>query len=200
MTPITTIIFDLGGVFLHNIFRALFKYLIEQHGANLDTLRGAFGPLFHQWKLGKMNEKEFWTRFAKNAHLDLSAEKLMQMIRTKVGADEDMLNYAKVLKKKYSLIAASNNTKELGHDAIERFKLKEIFDEIYLSCDMQLSKPDRAFFDYILNDLKKKPEECLFIDDKAGIIAAAKSYGFQTVLFVDKKQLEKEIQNLINAH
>ena len=57
---ITIIIFDLGGVFLNNIFRALFKDLIEQKGANLDTLRAAFGPLFHRWKLGFIDEDEFY--------------------------------------------------------------------------------------------------------------------------------------------
>ena len=196
---ITIIIFDLGGVFLNNIFRALFKDLIEQKGANLDTLRAAFGPLFHRWKLGFIDEDEFWQRFARDAHLQVTVAELKERIRTKISVDEDMLAYAKKLKTKFLLVAASNNTKELGHDAIERFKLNEIFKRIYLSCDLRLSKPDRAFFDYILKDLKKKPEECIFIDDKPGIIDAAKRYGFHTILFTSKKQFEQDIQNLIKG-
>ena len=198
-TNITTIIFDLGGIFLKNIFRALFIDLINEHGVELSTLRNAFGPNFQQWKLGKIEEKEFWQRFSRDAHLKgVSADHLMEKIREKVAADEEMLSYARDLKKRFKLIAASNNTKELGHDAIQRFKLDTLFDTIYLSCDMRLSKPDRQFFDYILKKEKLRAEECLFVDDKETITRAAQRLGFLVITFRNKGEFERDIQKLIN--
>jgi len=198
MSNYKIIIFDLGGIFLKNIFRELFKYLIKNNGADLDVLRKAFGPIFHKWKLSEINEREFWKRFRKDAKLEISIEDLMTKIREKIKADQKMIEYAKSLKKKFRLIAASNNTKELGHDAIARFKLNEIFEKIYLSCDIHLSKPDKRFFDYILKDINAKAEDCIFVDDRIGIVNEAENLGFKSILFESKEQLERDIKNIIN--
>ena len=111
-----------------------------------------------------------------------------------------MLSYARDLKKRFKLIAASNNTKELGHDAIKRFKLDTLFDAIYLSCDMRLSKPDRQFFDYILAKEKLRAEECIFVDDKETIPRAAQRLGFPVITFTNKEEFERELGRILEKH
>jgi putative hydrolase of the HAD superfamily len=60
----------------------------------------------------------------------------------------------------------------LGYDAL--------FDHSYYSCELGSAKPDTAFFQSVIADLKLPPDQVLFIDDKEPNLAAAASCGLQT--------------------
>lgn len=52
-----------------------------------------------------------------------------------------------------------------------------------ISCDDKLRKPDKKAFELILERLKVRPEESIFIDDKQENIDAAEKLGIKTILF-----------------
>lgn len=62
-------------------------------------------------------------------------------------------------------------------------ELLEYFDGLIFSAEVNLVKPNREIFEYLLKKFSLKPEECLFIDDSEKNIMGAKSAGISGYLF-----------------
>jgi putative hydrolase of the HAD superfamily len=77
---------------------------------------------------------------------------------------------------------------------------EDLFDGIYSSCEMGYKKPDKDFFEYINDDLKKgenlKPEEIMFWDNEEANVAAAKGVGWQSHLYDGFEDFEKIISRI----
>ncbi|MBQ3258992.1 MAG: HAD family phosphatase [Clostridia bacterium] len=59
----------------------------------------------------------------------------------------------------------------------------DLFDGLVFSGPIGLAKPHRAIYEHLLSRFQLTAEECLFIDDNAGNIAAAKEVGIHGYLF-----------------
>jgi FMN phosphatase YigB (HAD superfamily) len=68
------------------------------------------------------------------------------------------------------------------------------FDYVCFSAEVQLAKPEAAIFEACLKVVRSRPEECLFIDDRAENVEAARALGMQAVQFVSVQQLAVEVQ------
>lgn len=97
--------------------------------------------------------------------------------------NEELLAFYKSLKQKCKIIMFTSGTLQ-EHSQIKE-KLKDIFDEIYSSECLQVSKSDSNAYKLICEKIGVKPNEALFIDDSQKNIDAAKQAGLQTVLFQD---------------
>jgi len=96
----------------------------------------------------------------------------------------------------YPLYALSNWSKvkfdqvRVGQDFLKWF------DDIVLSGEEKIAKPDVRIYEILLERAGRPAGECLFIDDSAVNIAAARELGFQTILYESPEQLERELQRL----
>ena len=59
---------------------------------------------------------------------------------------------------------------------------EDCFDQLFLSHEMQLAKPDPRIFQAVIDATGISPEDTLFFDDSRSNIATAKSLGFQAQL------------------
>ncbi|MBS1266882.1 MAG: Glyceraldehyde 3-phosphate phosphatase [Candidatus Woesearchaeota archaeon] len=108
--------------------------------------------------------------------------------------NQDVLDIAKKLSKNYKLAILSDHIKGIFEKHVNRFRLTKYFDEIVFSAHHGFLKEDETLFDILLEKMKLKPEECLFIDDRQINIKIAEKLGFNTVHFDNSKQLEKELK------
>ncbi len=93
------------------------------------------------------------------------------------------------LKEKYTLYVLSNNnpicwrisqrmfTQTSGLDAYD------VFEKIFLSFEMNHSKPGKEIFIKMLEEAGFKANECLFVDDAIGNIETAAELGFETLFY-----------------
>jgi FMN phosphatase YigB (HAD superfamily) len=65
---------------------------------------------------------------------------------------------------------------------------------VCFSAEVQLAKPEAAIFHACLKAVHSRPEECLFIDDRAENVEAARALGLQALKFVSVQQLAAEVQ------
>ncbi len=73
-------------------------------------------------------------------------------------------------------------------------KVLSLFDGLVFSGEVNMIKPHRDIFEYLLNKYSLTPRECTFIDDSPVNIAAAKELGINTYLFDgDAKKLREYI-------
>ena len=60
-----------------------------------------------------------------------------------------------------------------------------------------MRKPDINIYKYVLEKIKKEPEECVFIDDREANLIAPKNLGIKTILFHTREQCENELKLLL---
>lgn len=94
----------------------------------------------------------------------------------------------------YRLLALTNWSAELFPWARENFPFLSIFEDIMVSGEVKLKKPDPAIFHllaktYELGDFSG----CLFIDDSARNVASARALGLDTIHFQSPAQLREEL-------
>ena len=106
---------------------------------------------------------------------------------------QSTLKLAKELKDRgYKLYIAGNMPKEPYDIMIkEHPEIKELFDGIYVSSNLGMTKPNPHIFTHIAKEHKLNPKECLVIDDEMVNITAAHTAGMQAFQFTSAKQIEK---------
>jgi len=82
--------------------------------------------------------------------------------------------------------AISNFSREKFDIARSLFPFLDGFDELVLSADVRLVKPDRDIFDLMIARRSLTPSRAVFIDDSAANIATAEQVGLKTIHFSDE--------------
>jgi putative hydrolase of the HAD superfamily len=78
--------------------------------------------------------------------------------------------------------------------SIEReFKWLHRFDVLVWSFQLGVVKPDPAIYKHLLEKLGTRPEETLFVDDKAENTAGAEALGIRAIEFSTVEKLREEL-------
>lgn len=72
-------------------------------------------------------------------------------------------------------------------------KLFDLCDQIIISGQEKMSKPNHEFYKKVLQKCNVNPSECLFIDDEPYNIKAASQLGFKTIQHIDALTTSKEL-------
>src|ERR1700730_6019999 len=81
----------------------------------------------------------------------------------------------------------------------ERHAFWSAFRGIVISGQIQMLKPDREIFEYLLNRYDLTPADTVFIDDLQSNIQAAQDLGMHTVWFRDARQCEADLMPLLHV-
>jgi 2-haloacid dehalogenase len=194
------IIFDLGGVLIDWNPRYLYRKIFIDDAPGMEYfLENICSPAW--------NAKQDAVRPFKDATDELAAAypEHEACIRAYFSRWTEMVDDAlwdsvsilKALKDKgYPVHALSNWSAETFPLVRHRFEFFDWFETILLSGEEKLVKPDREIFDLMLQRIGRKAEECLFIDDTAANIAAARALGFHAVPFTSSERLNAELSRL----
>lgn len=199
-TPIKAIIFDFGGVLLEwdprNLYRRYFPGQPQAMDDFLDEIN------FYEWNAQQDKGRTFAEGTAElSARFPQYAELIQAYFENYedsiAGVIEGTVKILQMLKENgYPLFGLSNWSAETFPRAQHAYPFFDWFNDIILSGDVKLNKPDPAIFNLLLNKTEYSAPECLLIDDSKPNVNAAKELGFNTVLFKSPPQLESELQRL----
>ncbi|MGH3187110.1 MAG: HAD family hydrolase [Streptosporangiaceae bacterium] len=88
-------------------------------------------------------------------------------------------------------LALLSNAPEPIASAVDHSHWSRHFDHRYYSCRLGAAKPDPRAFQLVLGDLGARPDEVLFIDDRAENTRAARDLGMHTVTFTSASALHR---------
>ncbi len=71
-----------------------------------------------------------------------------------------------------------------------------IFDDLIISGEIGLLKPEPAIFQYTLSRIHRTAEECIFIDDHLPNVESAQRLGFTALPYRSPQKLERDLTNL----
>ena len=125
-------------------------------------------PLFVDLMEGKMSEDEYIEKLISITKWNISIEKFKSIMRKvlnkKMPGTIDVLRKVKQTNK-YTLVLLSDNVKEWVEYVEKTNKDLDIFDYKFFSYELGTIKEDNITFVKVLDKIKAKPEETLFIDD-----------------------------------
>lgn len=198
-TPIQAIIFDFGGVLLDWDPHALYRRFIDQ-SQKIDQFLAEVD--FATWNA----EQDRGRPFAEGvATLSSQFPHHSHLIRAYYDHWEDSIvgpipGSATILRKLkqagYPLYGLSNWSAETFPKVRKKYTFFDLLDDIVLSGDAKMLKPDPAIFNLLLNKIGYPAPNCLLIDDSQANIVTAESLGFNAIHFKSPAQLESELQRL----
>jgi 2-haloacid dehalogenase len=193
MSPITTLIFDFGGVLIEwdprNLYRRYFDapQAMEQFLAEVDFM----GWNAHQDKGRSFVEgvAELTARFPQYAPLiHAYHEHWEESIGEPITAT---INIVKRLKQAgWPVYGLSNWSTETFPIVRQKHDFFDLLDGYLISGEVKLVKPDPAIFQVMLDKIGRTAQECLFIDDSLPNIETARRLGFACIHYQSPILLE----------
>jgi len=77
--------------------------------------------------------------------------------------------------------------------------LSDLFDQVLVSSETGLLKPNPKIFQLVLNKLNLNPNQCIFIDDITRNIDSAKKLGITTILFTNTQSCINQLEKLLST-
>lgn len=109
------------------------------------------------------------------------------------------------LKEKYNLFLLSNVNPIAWKKCCELFleaqgvDIEDVFEKLYLSFELNASKPGTAIYNKVIEDSGIVPAETLFIDDSAANIETGRQMGLNVLLYDVDTNLEDEVYKALAA-
>ena len=157
-------------------------------------IANALDSLEEQGDLGKISKMEFVAQAA--ALLNITLADAEQRFFHSDMRNEQVVVFVQQLRKNYKVAMLSN----VGGDMMDGFfsprQRRQLFDEVVLSGDVHMAKPDKAIFELICQRLGVELREAVMIDDRQKNCDMAKSFGMRSICYQSFEQLSADLAAL----
>jgi 2-haloacid dehalogenase len=194
--PTPAIIFDLGAVLIdwdpRHLYRKIFTDEDEMERFLDEVTTAEWNAQHDEGRRWKDGVAELIAEHPERAELITAyRERWEEMLNGPIEGTLDILRRLK--ESGYEVHALTNWSDETFPIARERYGFLGWFENIVVSGEEKVMKPDPGIFEILLERIGRSASECIFIDDSPRNIAAATGLGFDTIRFVDADQLEKAL-------
>ena len=190
---IKAIVFDYMEVIAPSPIKSWIYKNLPNPTERLETL-GSYG---NKWDRGGVDLNNFYEILSKVT--DVPAKSIWDTFYKNHPADKEIINIIKKLKKHYKIILFSNNCGDNLRLLMKKQKIYSLFDEIIISSDYQMTKPDPKVYVLMLLIAKIDVSEAIFIDDRQINVDAGNKLGIKSLLFTNPQKLITDLksQNII---
>jgi putative hydrolase of the HAD superfamily len=202
-------VIDFGGVLTTSLGDA-FRAFCEREGADYEMVRTALKKAYGdmdadsmvaRFEKGLVEKDEFETHLAEllshGAPESLQPTDLIARMLADVRLDERMV--AAVRAARASGIRTALLSNSWGLDYYPRDLLEELFEEIVISGEVAMRKPDPDVYLHTAERLGLRPEQCVFVDDHDDNIEAAAKIGMRTVHHRDTPETIEEMERVLGV-
>lgn len=199
MPEIDALFFDIGGVILTNGWdRGSRKEAAETFHLDWDEFADRHELTFPAFDCGQITLEEYLNRTLFYRPRSFTREEFTAFMfaqsRALPGSREVL--EAATDARKYFIGAINNEPLELNQYRIEAFQLRRNFQVFFSSCYVHSRKPEPTIFRVALEVTQRKPEKCIFIDDRPLNLESPRKLGFHTIHFQNPEQLKSDLRSL----
>jgi epoxide hydrolase-like predicted phosphatase len=171
MTP-KAIIFDFFGVFVPD----------SGHEMALESPDPeAIMALFREYDLGHATHPELAAKIHELNGMSISD--IMIAMEPRDRPDEQLVRVVQRLRPQYKIGLLTNAVRSELNFCITNDEMAEWFDDVVISQEVELAKPDAPIYIRACERLGVNPGEVVFIDDRERNLKGAIEVGMQTMLF-----------------
>jgi HAD superfamily hydrolase (TIGR01509 family) len=187
---IRAIIFDFFGV-----MRVDVRTLLSQ---NYPEASDELHDLAKQVDYGNMDREEFLNTVSRM--VGLSRHDFVTQYWQNNPKNEKVYEWIRSVRKtnKYKVGLLSNVGKGTISEFLSEDEARELFDEVVLSSEIGMVKPNTDIYEYAAKQLGVKTAEGIMIDDRQENVDGAKKAGMQAVLFESYEQAKSEVDKLLD--
>lgn len=202
LTQINTIIFDLGSVLIDwNPYPVILKAFDNNEEKANWFLNNICHPEWNgtldagkNFELAKKEKSAEYPEYAK--YIAIYVDQWEDML---MGEIKGTVNILRELKESgaYRLLAITNWSAEKFPIGRKRYPFLGWFEDIIISGEIGMIKPDRKIYAYALQRFNlTSPESAVFIDDRLENIETAAEFGIKGIHYKNPKQLKSDLKNL----
>ncbi|NVN96786.1 HAD family phosphatase [Candidatus Nomurabacteria bacterium] len=192
---INTFIFDCFGVILDPLVMGWYKENRLKYGFVDDNI----SSFLKEVDLGNASEDDIVDYFMKYDGVNLTKEEMREDIDSHLKLDNNLANIIKKLKEKgFKTVLLSNANASVFERKIYKTypEFKNLFDDIIISSNIKMIKPNPDIYLYALEKINLKAKESLFIDDSQKNVDGALNVGMQGFLYTDVDSFAEYISSL----
>lgn len=201
-SPVRAVCFDFGGVIMRTADPVPRQRLAERLGLSLKTLIGVIfdSESARLASLGQIDAEQHWRQAMQELRLSPSqAETFAAEFFQGDILDMELVNAIRSLRPMYRTALISNAWSDL-REFVARQQIADAFDEMIISAEVGIMKPDPRIYRLALERLGVAPQEAVFLDDMMENLDAARALGMHTIHFVQPEAALQELRQLLADH
>ncbi len=196
LAEITTLFWDIGGVILTNGWdRGSRKEAANTFHLDWEEFQDRHDLSFPAFDSGQITLNEYLDRTLFYRPRGFTREEFTAFMFAQSNEFPETRAILDKLtsSRKYFVGAINNEPLELNQYRIEAFDLRRNFLVFFSSCYVRSRKPEELIFRVALEVTQRKPEQCLFIDDRLLNLEAPRRLGMNTIHHQNPEQLRSEL-------
>jgi putative hydrolase of the HAD superfamily len=196
---ITTLFVDIGGVLLTNGWDHIARRKAAEHFHLDEEEMGERHHLtFDTYEEGKLGLDEYLDRIVFYEERPFTREAFKEFMYKQSRPFPEMIELVHNLKMRYGLkvAAVSNEGRELTIHRIQNFELNKIIEFFISSCFVHIRKPDADIYKLALDVAQARPEQVVYIEDRAMFVDVANKMGIHGILHRDLNSTASKLEEL----
>jgi putative hydrolase of the HAD superfamily len=197
---IRAIIWDMEGVVLLNTQNSIPVCIANRLNIPLERLlQTAYDKEYSdQIDIGEHTQEEGWEHMLDNLGLPYSKKtELEKFFHEDVYIDQELVADIRAYRQRFKTALLSNYSDSMRPMLSGPWRMDGAFDEIVISSEVRMIKPDPAIFHYTLDKLGIHPQEAIFIDDRLVNVEGAQALGMHAFQYTGRAEMNRKIQEII---
>ena len=197
---IRAIIWDMEGVILLNSQESIPACIAKRLNISVERLlQTAYEKEFSDHiDLGDHTQEEGWEHMLDNLGLPYSNKAdLEKFFREDFYVDQELVADIRVYRQRFKTALLSNYSDALRPMLSGPWRMDGALDEIIISCEVRMVKPEPGIYQYALEKLGTAPQETIFIDDREINVVGAQTLGMHAFQYSGRADMHQKIQEVI---
>ena len=200
---IRAVIFDFGDVLMRNPDRSgrrLWERRLGLDPGEMDRLVFQ-SEVMRLAMVGRAGIDDVWRVVGERLSIDVAdTQQLSADFWNGAQLDERLVGFVRDLRPRFRTAILSDAWLGCRQLFSETLKLGDVFDEIIISAEEGVAKPNRAIFEIALKRLAVEPAEAVFVDDLAANVTAARTLGMFAIQFTDTERVLAAVRGIIASN
>lgn len=154
---------------------------LDSYEPNFPNLRRLADDICRRLDLDEITLDEYYQELADAVGIPI--EQAKQEMADKVAINQPLLRLVDEHRAAGLAVAILSNDGSSLRGYIEALGIAHHFDQVYVSGELGVMKPDRRIYQHVIEDLGLEPQAVLFIDDKQANVDGARRAGLQAELY-----------------
>jgi epoxide hydrolase-like predicted phosphatase len=151
-------------------------------------------------QLGEISVDEHWENIRRMLGLDAAGiGEFQRQFWEGDQLDVELVDTIRSLRGRYKTGLLSNAFSDLRQVVTARLNISDAFDEMVISAEIHLMKPDARIYQHALQRLGVAAQEAVFTDDMLRNVEGARSQGMNAIHFRQRSQALAELERFLKG-
>lgn len=167
----------------------------EKNSADHPDLRSKVDEASARIDLDEITLDQYFEELA--AAVNRPVDVVRQELRDEVAINQSLLKAIDQLRERGLKTAILSNDGSSLRAYLDDHDITKHFDEVFISGEINMMKPDPRIYQYCAQQLKLHPSEILFFDDRQSNVDGAIRAGLQAEMYISISQVRQVLSDLL---